>query len=86
MIVKDEMNMQHSTTKKDNDKSSSTLMSKLLTLFKYIILFQHANSVRKKHAEILEMIMLGEYKRKPPSFQVPEADLPIRENVVPGTW
>merc|ERR1712228_122422 len=34
----------------------------------------------KKHAEILEMIMLGEYKRKPPSFQVPEAWF-ARDNV-----
>merc|ERR1711972_541971 len=49
-------------------------------------LLRHANCVRKKHAEILELITLGEYKRKPPSFQVPETDLPIRENVVPGTW
>ena len=32
------------------------------------------------------MISKGEYKRKPPSFSVPETDLPIRENVTPGTW
>ena len=34
----------------------------------------------------MEMISKGEYKRKPPSFSVPETDLPIRENVTPGTW
>merc|ERR1719342_1902568 len=49
-------------------------------------LLRHANCVRKKHAEILYLIACGEYKRKPPSFSVPEVDLPIRENVVPGTW
>merc|ERR1711915_1001074 len=49
-------------------------------------LLRHANCVRKKHAEILYLISCGEYKRKPPSFSVPEVDLPIRENVVPGTW
>merc|ERR1712130_551572 len=46
----------------------------------------HANAVRRKHAEILDLISRGEYKRKPPSFTVPETDLPIRENVTPGTW
>ena len=50
------------------------------------LIFQHANSVRMKHAEIMELFSRGEYRRKPPSFQVPESDLPIRENVSPGTW
>ena len=39
-----------------------------------------------KHAEIMDLFSRGEYRRKPPSFQVPESDLPIRENVTPGTW
>ena len=39
-----------------------------------------------KHAEIMELFSRGEYRRKPPSFLVPESDLPIRENVTPGTW
>ena len=51
-----------------------------------ISFFQHANSVRRKHSQIMEQIAVGEYKRRAPSFQVPEADLPIRENVTPGTW
>ena len=50
------------------------------------VLSQHANCVRKKHSEILALIQSGEYRRRAPSFRVPEADLPIRENVVPGTW
>ena len=49
-------------------------------------LVQHANSVRRKHSQIMEQIRLGEYKRRAPSFAVPDADLPIRENVTPGTW
>ena len=49
-------------------------------------MFQHANAVRRKHEEILELIARGEYRRKPPSFSVPETDLPIREHVTPGTW
>merc|ERR1712012_372417 len=49
-------------------------------------LLKHANSVRRKHSQIMEQIAVGEYKRRAPSFQVPEADLPIRENVTPGTW
>jgi hypothetical protein len=58
----------------------------LQSIYTVIFFFQHANAVRKKHADILERIALGEYRRKPPSFSVPETDLPIRENVVPGTW
>ena len=50
------------------------------------LMFQHANSLRMKHAEIMELFSRGEYRRKPPSFLVPESDLPIRENVTPGTW
>ena len=42
--------------------------------------------MRRKHSQIMEQIAVGEYKRRAPSFQVPEADLPIRENVTPGTW
>ena len=34
----------------------------------------------------MEQIRVGEYKRRAPSFAVPDADLPIRENVTPGTW
>ena len=49
-------------------------------------LVQHANSVRRKHSQIMDQIRLGEYKRRAPSFAVPDADLPIRENVTPGTW
>jgi len=49
-------------------------------------IFQHANAVRRKHEEILEKIWLGEYSRKPPDFMVPPVDIPIRENVIPGTW
>ena len=42
--------------------------------------------MRRKHSEILQLIAAGEYRRKPPSFAVPETDLPIREHVSPGTW
>ena len=42
--------------------------------------------MRRKHAEILDLISRGEYRRKPPSFSVPETDLPVREHVTPGTW
>ena len=34
----------------------------------------------------MELLARGEYRRKAPSFRVPETDLPIRENVTPGTW
>ena len=34
----------------------------------------------------MELLARGEYRRKAPSFRVPETDLPIRENVSPGTW
>ena len=42
--------------------------------------------MRLRHSHIMELIRVGEYKRRAPSFAVPEADLPIRENVTPGTW
>ena len=34
----------------------------------------------------MELLARGEYRRKAPSFRVPETDLPIREHVTPGTW
>merc|ERR1719266_1483760 len=49
-------------------------------------LLRHANAVRRKHSDIMELLARGEYRRKAPSFRVPETDLPIRENVSPGTW
>ena len=38
-------------------------------------MFQHANAVRKKHADIMERIERGEYNRKPPNFSVPPVSL-----------
>ena len=34
----------------------------------------------------MDLLARGEYRRKAPSFRVPETDLPILENVTPGTW
>ena len=58
-----------------------------ISLLTYIfILFQHANCLRSKVVELLEQIAEGLTKQKPPSFQVPDKDLPLRADVQPGTW
>ena len=48
--------------------------------------FQHANAVRQKCLDLLELIALGETKQRAPNFQVPDRELPCRFNVQPGTW
>ena len=50
------------------------------------ILFQHANCVRCKVVELLDQIAEGLTKQKPPTFTVPDKDLPLRSDVQPGTW
>ena len=49
-------------------------------------LFQHANCIRSKVVELLEQIAEGLTKQKPPTFSVPDKDLPLRADVQPGTW
>lgn len=48
--------------------------------------FQHANAVRQKCLDLLDLIAAGATKQRPPNFQVPERELPCRFNVQPGTW
>ena len=57
-----------------------------LIYFLFFSSFQHANSVRAKAVELLERIAAGATQQKPPSFALPERDLPCRRNVAPGTW
>merc|ERR1712154_570440 len=49
-------------------------------------LVQHANAVRQKCLDLLDLIAEGKTKQRPPTFQVPERELPCRFNVRPGTW
>ena len=56
----------------------------LMQIFSY--LFQHANCIRSKVVELLEQIAEGLTKQKPPTFSVPDKDLPLRADVQPGTW
>ena len=48
--------------------------------------FQHANAVRQKCLDLLDLIAEGATKQRPPTFEVPERELPCRFNVQPGTW
>ena len=55
-------------------------------LFNVSLLFQHANAVRQKCLDLLDLIAAGETKQRPPNFEVPERELPCRFNVQAGTW
>ena len=48
--------------------------------------FQHANMVRQKCLDLLDLIAEGKTKQRPPTFEVPERELPCRFNVQPTTW
>jgi sRNA-binding carbon storage regulator CsrA len=49
-------------------------------------LVQHANMVRQKCLDLLDLIAEGKTKQRPPTFEVPERELPCRFNVQPTTW
>ena len=42
--------------------------------------------VRQKCLDLLDLIAEGKTKQRPPTFEVPERELPCRFNVQPTTW